>query len=89
MPIGYNHDIRYKQRMVHVQTEDRAPRQLCVESHIFLDGRVLDSRVRHYADEVQGLDELAREAHARALMQQCHRELARRLVAGDYDHLLA
>lgn len=79
---GFNHDVRHGGRVFHVQTEDSGPDAAQVTTHLFLDGAVLATRKSSYADLRDAPD---RPALVRRRMEEQHKELLRRLVAGEFD----
>ena len=85
MSPGYNHNIRYKDRLFHVQTEVGQPFDPWIASHLFLDGRVLHSLRTVYTDLLGHplQDKLVRER-----MQQQHKEMMYRLLHSEFDALL-
>lgn len=82
MVTGFNHDVRHRGRVFHVQTEDSGPDAAQLTTHLFLDGAVLASARSSYA-ELRGAADLA--AQVRRLMEEQHKALLRRLVAGEFD----
>ncbi len=81
---GYNHNVRYKDRVFHVQTEDNGLAQPRLVTQVFIDGHVIALEKSEYAD-VLALDERARMEAVRARMQDQHKRLLKQLVGGVYD----
>lgn len=50
MITGYNTDVRYKDWVLHVQTEDKGLANPCIESLIYVGGQVLAAKRINYAD---------------------------------------
>jgi hypothetical protein len=82
MLVGFNHDVRHAGRVYHLQTEDSGEPAARVTSHLFLAGAVVASRTSSYEDLV-GEPGLATKV--RKIMEEQHKELLRRLVAGEFD----
>lgn len=53
MITGYNTDVRYKDWVVHVQTEDKGLANPCIESLIYVGGQVLAAKRSNYADLIE------------------------------------
>jgi len=76
--VGYNHNLRYRGRLFHVQTEDSGPVNPHVFTHLFYEGTILSSKKLKYAAE-------SREDTVKVQMQQLHKSMMRELTAGDHD----
>ncbi|MCC7385974.1 MAG: hypothetical protein IT384_29265 [Deltaproteobacteria bacterium] len=86
---GLNHNIRYRERVFHVQTEDSGLIRQQLTTHIFLDGSVIAHERSTYEGKIEaGLEELARNSAIRKIMQDQHKGLLRRLVKGEFDDVL-
>lgn len=83
---GFNHNIRYKDRVFHVQTEDNgigAPRLV---TQVFIEGHILAVEKASYQDILDGTaDKDERTQKIRTKMQDQHRRLLKNLVQGAYD----
>ncbi len=81
---GFNHNIKHKGKVYHVQTEDSGVANPHIITHLFVGGNILASKKSSYADIVQSenLRELVRE-----LMEEQHKQMLRNLVAGAYDEV--
>lgn len=80
--IGYNHNLRYKDRVFHVQTEDSGLSKPHIKSHVFFKGAVLSSASTDYANlanEPDHVDEVIR------IMRGQHKQLMRQLLRGELD----
>ena len=89
MLIGYNNDVQHRGKTFHIQTEDRGMHSKQIETQIFCSGAILDTRIVSYAEAIEGLggkDE--RNKAIKTLMQTTHRELYKKMIAGDYDHFV-
>ena len=79
---GFNHNIKYKGKVYHVQTEDSGVNNPHIITHLFVGGNILASKKTSYADivDAEGLSDLVRQ-----LMEEQHKEMLRNLIAGTYD----
>jgi len=85
--MGFNNNIRFRDQVFHVQTEDSGLDQPHVITHLFADGgRVIKSHKRSYATEVQRPDVAD---YVRALMKAQHLEMVSFLREGRFDEILA
>jgi len=82
MLSGYNHNIPYKNRIFHLQTEDGGTAAGVLTSTLFLEGAVVASRRTPYP---AGAGRSPSREEIREMMEKQHRELARELRAGRYD----
>src|SRR5580658_2406884 len=84
--LGYNNNIRHKNRVFHVQTEDSGGRHPHTITHLFMDGgRILKSVTTSYADHL-GADKMADVV--RQMMKDQHKAMLMGLRDGQYDHLV-
>jgi hypothetical protein len=79
---GFNHNIKYKGKVYHVQTEDSGVNNPHIITHLFVGGNILASKKTSYADilNAENLSEVVRE-----LMEEQHKEMLRNLINGVYD----
>ena len=82
MVVGFNHNVKYKGRVYHVQTEDSGTNNPHIITHLFVGGNILASKKLSYADLLKA-DDLERVV--RELMEEQHKELLRSLIAGAFD----
>jgi hypothetical protein len=82
MVVGFNHNIKHRGSMYHVQTEDSGLDNPHVITHLFVGGNILASKKTSYAD-IAGADNLADVV--RELMEEQHKEMLRNLINGVYD----
>ena len=76
--LGYNHNLRYRGRTFHVQTEDSGQGYARLYTHLFFEGTILSSKKQEYDPE-------APEDSVRALMQQLHKAMIRELTRAEHD----
>jgi hypothetical protein len=83
---GFNHNIKHKGRVYHVQTEDSGVNNPHIITHLFVGGNILASKKTSYADilSAENLQEVVRE-----LMEEQHKEMLRNLINGVYDNIEA
>jgi hypothetical protein len=84
MVVGFNHNIKHKGRMYHIQTEDSGLDNPHIITHLFVGGNILASKKTSYADIVaaENLAQVVRE-----LMEEQHKEMLRNLINGVYDDI--
>jgi hypothetical protein len=82
---GFNTNIRYRERVYHVQTEDGGVESPNVVTLLYQGGAILFSRRSSYAEHVGAQD---REARVRQLMEEQHRAMVQGLKAGRLDEKL-
>jgi hypothetical protein len=82
MVVGFNHNIKHKGKMYHIQTEDSGLENPHIITHLFVGGNILASKKTSYADIVaaENLAQVVRE-----LMEEQHKEMLRNLINGVYD----
>jgi hypothetical protein len=84
MAVGFNHNIKHKGKMYHIQTEDSGLENPHIITHLFVGGNILASKKTSYADIVaaENLAQVVRE-----LMEEQHKEMLRNLINGVYDDI--
>ena len=86
--IGFNNNIRAKDQVFHIQTEDSGLNAPHVITHLFADGgRVVKSHKRSYASAIDREPDIA--AYVRQLMKAQHLEMVFALRNGQFDDILA
>jgi hypothetical protein len=79
---GFNHNIKHKGRIFHVQTEDSGPKNPHIITHLFVGGNILASKKTEYTEIVGKPDY---ERTVRSMMEEQHKAMLRNLVNGVYD----
>jgi len=81
---GFNHNIKHKGNVYHVQTEDSGVANPHIITHLFVGGNILASKRTSYADIVHAhnLTDVVRD-----LMEEQHKEMLRNLINGAYDQV--
>ena len=83
MITGYNTDVKHKNRVFHVQTEDKGEGNPCVESLVYVGGEILATRRVSYAELLEkGAKD---DAAIQELMEQQHREMIAAIQKGKFD----
>jgi hypothetical protein len=86
--IGFNNNIRAKDQLFHIQTEDSGLNAPHVITHLFADGgRVVKSYKRSYATAIDRESDIA--GYVRQLMKAQHLEMVFALRNGQFDDILA
>jgi hypothetical protein len=79
---GYNTDVKHRNRVFHVQTEDKGESNPCVESLVYVGGEILATRRVSYAETAsKGRDDPA----IQELMEQQHRAMIAAIQRGKFD----
>ena len=82
MITGYNTDIRHRETVFHVQTEDKGAANPCVESLVYVKGQVIANKRTNYADLIaDGKGEKA----IIALIEHQHRVMIAAIKSGKLD----
>lgn len=86
MVTGFNHNIKHKGKMYHIQTEDSGLENPHIITHLFVGGNILATKKTSYADIVgaENLTDVVRE-----VMEEQHKEMLRNLINGVYDGIEA
>ena len=79
---GFNHNVVYRGKMYHIQTEDSGPKRPVIITHLFLGGNIIATKKTDYSGIAQeeGIEEIIRE-----LMEEQHSEMLRELKNGRFD----
>ena len=80
--VGYNHNVKHKGRIFHVQTEDSGPTNPHIYTHLYFEGTILGSKKMNY-------DAAAPEELVRSLMQGQHKAILKDLKAGQNEARIA
>jgi hypothetical protein len=82
MVPGFNHNVKYRGRVFHCQTEDSGISNPHIITHLFVGGNILATKKTSYADIVKSdrLEEVVVD-----LMQEQHKELLKKLLSGQFD----
>jgi len=80
--LGYNHNIRHRGVVFHVQTEDSGVANPHIYTHLFHGGVIITTRKLVYDAE-------ADESVVKALMQAQHKAIMKELKAGAFDEKIS
>ena len=80
--VGYNHNLKYKERVYHVQTEDSGLGNPHIFTHLFHDGTILNTLKQDYNDLV---GTATWEDDLRGRMQNQHKDMMKGLVKGTFN----
>jgi pSer/pThr/pTyr-binding forkhead associated (FHA) protein len=84
--MGFNNNIKFNDRVFHVQTEDSGLDQPHIITHLFADGgRVIKSHKRDYTEHVARSDVAE---YVRSLMKAQHLEMVVALREGRFDAVI-
>jgi hypothetical protein len=79
---GFNTDVKHKNRVFHIQTEDKGDANPYVESLVYVGGEILATKKTSYAEVVKE----GRDDHAiQDLMEQQHRTMIAAIQRGRFD----
>lgn len=82
MVLGYNHNLTYKGEVFHVQTEDSGVTNPHIITLLYRGGVIISSKKTSYSDILK-MDNL--EVVVEELMKEQHKDMMRRLKAGEFD----
>ncbi len=80
--LGYNHNVRYRGRVFHVQTEDSGPANPRLFTHLYYQGTIVASMRHDY-------DREASEELVRSLMQGQHKAILKELKQAKHDERIS
>jgi len=80
---GFNHNIKHKGQLFHIQTEDSGRHNPTVTTLLFLGGNIVASLKASYAEHLEA-EELSKRV--RELMEAQHKQMLRNLLKGQYDN---
>jgi len=79
---GFNHNINHKGKTYHIQTEDSGINSPHIITLLYIGGTILAREKTSYADIIK-IDDL--EEVVKDLMQDQHKKMLRKLIAGEFD----
>jgi hypothetical protein len=82
MLSGFNHNLKYKGKIFHIQTEDGGKDNPQILTHAFLGGVILDTVRQAYNDLLENPDS---QETLRGRMKAQHLEEIRKLFSGAFD----
>ena len=85
MITGFNHNVKHRDRVFHVQTEDNGERTPLIFTHLFDGGDILATRKIDY-HAIVGKPDF--EKQVRRMMEDQHKAVLKALMRGDLDGLI-
>jgi hypothetical protein len=81
---GFNHNVKHRGNVYHVQTEDSGISNPHIITHLFVGGNIIASKRTAYGNilKAERLPEIVRD-----LMEEQHKEMLRNLANGMYDNV--
>jgi hypothetical protein len=86
MIVGFNTDIRYRNEVFHIQTEDKGDTNPVIETLVYLHGEILLSRKISYAHLANSKE---RQKKVKMMMKSQHDQMITELKGGNFAHLLS
>ena len=86
MIVGFNTDIKYREEVFHIQTEDKGKGNPTIETLVYHSGEILLSRRLSYAHLLRKEDVRKK---IKTMMRNQHDEVISDLKAGKFLHLLS
>ena len=80
--LGYNHNLKYRGRVYHIQTEDSGESNPHIFTHLFHNGIIVSTRKTEYG-HLLGAEDV--EEQVRKLMQLQHKDMMKSLLGGQFD----
>jgi hypothetical protein len=86
MIVGYNTDIKYRNEVFHIQTEDKGQGNPTIETLVYLHGEILLSRRFSYAHLLSSTE---KNKKIKSLMKAQHDQVCTELKGGNFSHLMS
>ncbi len=86
MIVGFNTDIKYRDEVFHIQTEDKGENNPTVETLVYHSGEILLSRRISYSHLLKKSDARKR---IKEMMKTQHEQVIAELKGGKFMHLLS
>lgn len=86
MIVGFNTDIKYRDEVFHIQTEDKGKNNPTVETLVYHNGEILLSRRISYSHLLKKPDTRKR---IKSMMKTQHDQVISELKGGKFLHLLS
>ncbi|HDP96039.1 MAG TPA: hypothetical protein ENN40_11895 [Candidatus Aminicenantes bacterium] len=86
MIVGFNTDIKYRNEVFHIQTEDKGQNNPVVETLVYHSGEILLSRRLSYGHLIHKTN---RREIIKNMMKTQHDQIINELKDGKYLHLLS
>ncbi len=82
MITGFNHNIKYKDLIFHVQTEDSGEERAHIITHLFIGGNIIISVKNSYKNVVNAPQ---MRTVVKSMMEQQHKSVLKGLLSSKYD----
>jgi hypothetical protein len=82
MITGFNHNIKYKDIIFHVQTEDSGEERAHIITHVFIGGNIITSIKNSYQNVVNAPQ---MRVVVKGMMEQQHKSVLKNLLSSKYD----
>jgi len=82
MITGFNHNIKYKDIIFHVQTEDSGEERAHIITHLFIGGNIIFSLKNSYKNVVNASQ---MRTIVKTMMEQQHKSVLKGLLSSKYD----
>ncbi len=86
MITGFNTNVRHRDLLFHVQTEDSGRAHPHIISHVYFGGTIIASEKSDYSERIDAED---LDRQVRVLMEAQHKSMISRLEQGECDDLIA
>ncbi len=83
---GFNTAVKYKGATFHVQTQDVGPAARCIESFIYISGKLLSSRKTYYTSYL-ACPQLKEKILQ--IMEEQHKAILKEIADGKFEHYLS
>ncbi len=87
MIIGFNTDIKYRDEVFHIQTEDKGKDNPTIETLVYHSGEILLSRRISYGHQKLERNDLRKKV--KSMMKSQHDQMIGELKEGKFLHLLS
>lgn len=85
MITGFNHNIKYQNRIYHIQTEDSGQKNPHIITHLFVGGNIIATKKSDYRHLLGITDSVKLDVAVKDLMEEQHKHMLRNLIHGKYD----
>jgi hypothetical protein len=85
MLTGFNHNVKYRGRVFHIQTEDSGEKNPLIFTHLFEGGNIISTKKIDYA-KIAGKPDF--EKQVRKMMEDQHKAMLKALMHGELDTVI-
>ena len=83
--LGYNHNVKYKDVLYHVQTEDSGEPGNHITTQVFHEGAIIASKRYDYTSDISDADAEEHQDIIKKYMKEQHKGMIRDLLRGNLD----